>query len=339
MSELQTVLAAMEREIHLFDGVIPGSGNIELQEEVFEEKSSNGKSKVIVQKVLKPSIIPFIPKNCNGMAVIIMPGGGHRRMVMYREGIEVANWLNSKGIAAFVLKYRLTIDPHERQEDVSLIDAMRAVRYIRYHASEYHIDAKRIGVMGFSAGGYLAALISNCYDRKLYERLDSIDDISARPDFSVLCYPAISAEVAMKQATSKNPELVKVMGKNIEGISEISGTGEGIPVNFLQYIPESIRYRVKLFGKYSIEKLVHKDTPKTFIIATSDDETTPIEHSLSYYMALRKYGVLAEMHIFENGKHGFGIGQKIETGDKKKTVGAWTELFLNWAESKGLLAD
>lgn len=388
MSELNMVLAELEREVFLFEGTAPGSGNIELKEEIFEENTSDGKSKVIVQKVLRPSIIPFIPEKCNGMAVIVMPGGAFRRMVINKEGVDIARWLNSKGIAAFVLKYRQTIDPHERQEDVSLTDTIRAIRHVRYHAHEFGIAPDRIGVMGFSAGGYLAALVSTCYGRTIYEPLDAIDAISARPDFSVLCYPAISAEVAIMDMIAKNPALVKIGSDIMNGentsIANMNGTSadgasadganlSGANTDMLRFVPESLRYRAKIFQKYSIEKLVHKDVPKTFILGTSDDDTTPIEHCISYYTALRKCGIPAEMHIFENGKHGFGLGREMEMekmeketetarvengisevansvevaakgsdagtekADEMATVAAWPELFMRWAGSKGLI--
>lgn len=283
----------MENQIFLYPGKAPGSENVNIEEVVFEEEWEPNYSKRIVRGVTAPSIIPFIPEKPNGTAVIVIPGGSYKRQVMNLEGTEIAKWLNSFGVAAFILKHRMPGDGHENAFDVPLQDAQRAVRLIRSNSSKFGVNLDKLGVMGFSAGGHLASTIGTCYDKRVYEPIDEIDNISAKPDFLVLCYPVISYRV-LAEKTSK------------------SSLG-----------PSPI---VEFFKKYSTEELVTMHTPPTFIMVADDDTTTPAEHSVSFYLALRKAGVTAELHSFKLGKHGFGIGAN------RGPVKAWTELCRNWIE-------
>lgn len=286
----------LERQIPLYPGVAPGSEGVQLEEKIFEEDWLYGKKKMIAKDTLVPTMIPMLPKGCEGpcKAVVVIAGGAFKRQVLNLEGTEIGEWLNSLGIAAFVLKCRLPVNMHARRIDVSLMDAQRAVRLVRAHAGEWNIDPNQVGVMGFSAGGHTASLLSTCYEKQVYEPVDEVDSLSARPDFCVLGYSAINLA----------DERLAVELKQI------------VMPEFIQLVME----------KYSTNQLVSENTPPTFLFETDDDRTTPAEHSLKYYMACRKMGVPAELHIFQTGDHGFGLG---ENG---KQVFAWKELFVRWLE-------
>jgi acetyl esterase/lipase len=285
----------MYNELLLFPGCAPGSENVKIEEVIIEEEWDQHLKKRIVSGVTSPSIIPFIPKEPNGIAVLVIPGGAYRRQVLNIEGTDIAQWLNTFGVTAFVLKHRMPCDGHENFEDVPLQDAQRAIRLIRSNASKFNIDVNKLGVMGFSAGGHLASTIGTCYDRKVYKNIDAIDIISAKPDFLVLGYPCIS---------------VNGWDKKLVESSKVPS------------------YFAKVVEKYGTDEFVTTDTPPTFIMVANDDTTTPVEHSVSFYLALRKAGVPAELHIFKEGRHGFGLG--ITRGRTQ----CWTDLCKSWIDSE-----
>ena len=239
-----------------------------------------------------PRMTVYLPRSTSpGMtAVIILPGGSYRALAMNHEGRQVANYLNSVGIAAFVLQYRLGPRYHH---PVELEDAQRAIRIVRSHATEWHIAADRIGIMGFSAGGHLAATASTHFDTIQPDARDPVDQAVSRPDFCILGYPVISLTEAWTHQGSK----VNLLGENPP--------------------PE-------LANSLSAELAVTARTPPTFIFQTSADTTVPAENSVSYYLALRKAGVPAEMHIFETGPHGVGLA----TDDP--ALSEWPKLLVNW---------
>lgn len=286
MNDLEQMKVYYERAIRLFPDVAPGSEGVELEEELFSENWDCGMIKVVAQNILVPAILPFIPDKCNGTAILVVPGGGFRREVMNLEGTRIAKWLNANGVAAFVLKHRMPINPHTPLQDVPLMDAQRAMRLIRSRAAEWGIE--KVGVMGFSAGGHMASLLATCFDKDVYAPIDELDTISARPDFAMLGYPAISMDVVREKAANEPA------------------------------------YRREYLEHNSTEKLVRPDMPPIFIMETDNDKTTPVEHSLAFYMAARRVKVPAELHVFKSGEHGYGLG------DTRALVCAWPELFLNW---------
>ncbi|WP_461634035.1 alpha/beta hydrolase [Labilibaculum euxinus] len=264
-----------------------------------ETEVINATDVVRISKVQTPTIEVFTPakKNTNGQAVLICPGGGYRILAYDSEGTDIAKWLNSKGITAFVLKYRLP-DSQSVIESYKapLQDAMRALRTIRFNAEKYNINKNEIGVMGFSAGGHLASTLGTHYNELMYPAADDIDLESARPDFMALIYPVISMK---------------------EGI-----THQGSKRNLLGENPTE-----KLVDKFSNDLQVTGDTPPAFLIHASDDNAVPVKNSLLMYESLISHGVSAEMHIFSTGGHGFSFGFN------KGHVSSWTDLFYTWSKS------
>ncbi|MXO06627.1 alpha/beta hydrolase [Flavobacterium sp. HBTb2-11-1] len=248
-------------------------------------------------QVSVPTLSIFIPKEVkpNQTAVVICPGGGYTHLAFEKEGTKVAEWFNSIGIAAFVLKYRMPTDLTMKNKSVGpLQDAQEAIRYVRQNAAKWNIDPNKIGILGFSAGGHLASTASTHYDNKVYE---SAYKVSARPDFSLLIYPVISME------------------------NEI--THKGSQTNLLGNNPSK-----ELIDSFSNEKKVTSKTPPTFLIHATDDTVVIPENSINYYLALKKNGVSAEMHVYEKGGHGFGLG----VADTSKF---WTRDCEEWLKSNG----
>lgn len=294
----------------------PGSQNLKLTRKYYTEDMPDGRVKHIVQNITDPDIVPYIPDGIGNStdrqripAVLIIPGGAFRRLVYNFEGEDVAKWLNSMGIAAFVLECRLPSDEHDNAEDVPLIDAMRAMRVIRGRAQEFGIDEAKIGVMGFSAGGFMAALLSTAYESDVYadyKYKDEYDKLSARPDFAVCSYPVISIDDCIEA------------GKRYMSEEQV-----------LERISDS---KAKILHKYNPDKLVRPDMPPVFICETDDDRTTLSENSVGFYMAARKAGVSAELHIFRTGGHGYGCG------DDFAQTGEWKVLFTKWIKSIGIIS-
>jgi acetyl esterase/lipase len=226
-----------------------------------------------------PTLSVFVPKETktNQTAILIFPGGGYAHLSMEKEGTNVAEWLNSLGITAFVVKYRLPSDLIMKSKSVGpLQDAQEAIRYVRSNAAKWNIDPNKIGTIGFSAGGHLASTLATHFDDKVYK---SKFNSSARPDFSILIYPVIS------------------MHSNI--------THKGSQTNLLGKDPSQI-----LIDNFSNDKKITSQTPPTFLVHATDDSAVLPENSINYYLALKKNNVSAELHIYEKGGHGFGLGIK-----------------------------
>ena len=238
-------------------------------------------------------------------AVIVAPGGAYSHLAMTYEGRDVATWLNSVGLTAFVLKYRLT--PYHYP--VELEDAQRAIRLVRSRAAEFGVDPGRIGMMGFSAGGHLTATAGTHFDAGNPSAADPIDRASSRPDFLVLAYPVISFQ----------PDVL--------GTSDVLRANGSSGRNLLGDNPDP-----QLLRDLSDELQVTPQTPPTFLYHTSPDATVPVASSVAFYLALRKAGVPAELHIFEKGHHGDGLN----LGDPAN--GLWPSLLVNWLRGRGLLA-
>jgi acetyl esterase/lipase len=237
-------------------------------------------------------------RQANGTAVLIAPGGGYSALAMSHEGRYVAAWLNSMGISAFVLKYRLGPKYHH---PIELGDAQRAIRLVRARAAQFGVQPGRVGMMGFSAGGHLTATAGTHFDLGNAGAADPVDRVSSRPDFLILAYPVISFDPAIAHAGSVR----SLLGDN----------------------PEPA-----LIQNLSDELQVTAATPPTFLFHTTADTTVPVENSVRFYLALRAAKVPAEMHIFENGPHGVGLALA------DPALGMWPTLLTNWLRGRGLLA-
>lgn len=219
---------------------------------------------------------PAAPGIATGSAVVICPGGGYVYLAMDHEGKQVAEWFNSFGVTAYVLKYRIHTQSRAYEYPVQFDDATRAMRWVRAHANEKGIDPHKIGIMGFSAGGHLASTVGTHFDNGHSDSNDSIEHFSSRPDFMILCYPVISM------------------------VSEYTHQGSRRALLGDHPKPELMRF-------LSGELQVTPQTPPTFLFHTDEDNTVPSENSVYFYLALRKAKVPAEMHIYQQGSHGLGL--------------------------------
>lgn len=247
----------------------------------------------------RPTITPYLPspESATGAAVVIFPGGGYGHLAVDHEGEQVARWLNSRGVAGFVVRYRL--GPTYRHPTM-LQDAQRAVRLVRHGAAEWGIDPDRIGVIGFSAGGHLVSSVGTHYDLPLGGPGDAVDGVSARPDFMMLIYPVVTMQ--------------------------LDYTHRGSRTNLLGDEPAD-----SLVWKMSSELQVTPETPPTFLIHTTDDAAVPVENSLGFYAALRQAGVPVEMHIFQTGRHGFGLAPD------DPSLSSWAWMAERWMIQNGWL--
>ena len=250
--------------------------------------------------VVTPDLTVFLPdpSKASGAAVLICPGGGYGTLAFDHEGNAIAAWLNDNGIAGIILKYRLPSDRIMTDKSIGpLQDAQEAMRVIRRNATVWKIDPKRVGVIGFSAGGHLASTISTHYADKVY---DVKDNISARPDFSLLIYPVISMDTTITHRGSRN---------NLIGIDPTER-------NVL---------------RFSNEKQITSDTPPAFLVHSSDDNAVPVMNSIGYYMGLQKKKIPAELHIFQKGGHGYGLAPN------GGTESSWPALCIKWMKQIGVL--
>lgn len=252
----------------------------------------------------KPSLTIYLPakEKAAGTAVVIFPGGGYGHLAMDHEGHQIAQWLNSLGVAGFIVQYRHRNSGAGYGHPAPIQDAQRAIRMVRRRAAEWNVHPDRIGIIGFSAGGHLASSAGTHFQTRYSDAKDQIDQASCRPDFMILMYPVIS-------------------------FTE-SYTHKGSRSNLLGKDPDA-----NLVESFSNEKQVTPETPPTFLVHADDDKGVPPENSIAFYLALRKAGVPAEMHIYEKGGHGFGPGAG------KGSVSSWMTRCADWMRGRGLLEE
>jgi acetyl esterase/lipase len=252
-----------------------------------------------VEDADKPALTIYLPpaEKASGAAVVVCPGGGYTHLAMDHEGKQIAEWLNARGIAAFVLRYRLGPSYHH---PIELGDAQRALRMVRALATEFHVAPDRIGVWGFSAGGHLAATLGTHFDAGDPQAVDPVDRASCRPDFMILAYPVISMSAQYTHGGSR--------------------------LNLLGDSPDP-----QLVESLSNEKQVTSHTPPTFLFHTDADPVVPVENSVLFYLALRKAGVPAELHIYERGNHGVGLAQK------DPVLSTWPDRLADWLKNRGAI--
>jgi acetyl esterase/lipase len=255
-------------QIPIWPGAIPDAQPAPGPEYVTNATTVSGIKWVCVGNVVQPTMTVYPPKGTNaGVAMIVFPGGGYWNLAMDLEGTEICDWLNSNGITAVLLKYRVpNSGPHwehhrhvEPKAPLALEDAQRTIGLVRLHAAEWHIDPHKVGVIGFSAGGHLVANVSTHFSKRAYPSVDTADKESCRPDFGMAIYP----------------------GHMMENTPNEFDLNPTIPVT--------------------------RKTPPQFIVQAEDDHVDGIEQALVYYIGLKKAGVPVEMHLYAQGGHAFGL--------------------------------
>ena len=291
------VVTAFGQKSEPFNLNLYPDGQIPNYQDVGEQELWDTTNIVRISKVQVPDLKVYLPPEslATGEAVVICPGGGYHILAYDWEGEDIARFWNSKGVAGIVLKYRLPTSKSQVEPYKSpLMDARRAMRYVRYKAESWGIDPGKIGIMGFSAGGHLASSLSTHYDAGDPGADDEIERMSCRPDFSILMYPVISFTGEFQHSGSR---------KALVGEDTI------------------------LMEYFSNELQVTEDTPPAILIHASDDKGVPVKNSIVYYQALIENGVPAEMHIYPYGGHGFSLAK-----DQGQLAG-WPERCYEWMES------
>lgn len=284
-----SVRAADVKKVELWPEGVPG-----LRADATPEKIGPGRAENVHHPYFE--VYPAPADKANGTAVVICPGGGYVWLSIKNEGSQIAERLNGLGVTAFVLHYRMV----EYGHPAPLRDVLRAIRLVRSRAAEFGVKPDRIGVLGSSAGGHLAASASTLFDDPDGKTGAALDKVSGRPDFAVLLYPVITMDAKLTHAGSRKA----LLGAN--------------PT------PEAVAH-------LSVELHVTKDTPPTFLVGTEEDKTVPIENSLMYFQALRHAGVPAELHIWPKGGHGFGMRQDVPGPS------SWTNRLEEWLGRGGWL--
>lgn len=251
-----------------------------------------------VTGVRAPRIVVYAPEHPNGTGILVTPGGSYRRVVLDKEGSALAPAFNDRGYTLFVMTYRLPADGHAEGADAPLADLQRAMRLIRAQASRWQLDPDKLGVLGFSAGGHAAASLGTRWNDAVYAPLDETDAFSARPAFMGLVYPVMTMEEPVAHPGSREA----LIGTQPDDAAIL---------------------------RYSPEKAVTRATPPAFLLHAVDDPAVKVENSLLMFNALHAQGVPVEMHLFEQGQHGFGIRDALGL-----PAHLWPELLMNWIESK-----
>ena len=290
-------LFGQSKVINLWNGKVPGAINNPDYQPTVDSADNWIKMRCLTNPTL--DMYPAPSEKTTGAAVIICPGGGYWGLAVAHEGTDVARWLNSLGMTAFVLKYRLPNDDIMVDKSVGpMQDGQEAIRLVKRHAKEWSIDPGKIGILGFSAGGHLASTLSTHYNENVYE---PVDTTSARPDFSLLIYPVIS----MNEETTHLSSRENLLGEN----------------------PTSDQVK-----HFSNELQVNGETPPAFIIHSLDDNTVPVQNSIDYALALEKHRVPCELHIYQSGGHGYGLGRS------ENTESSWPEACHKWLIARGFIS-
>jgi acetyl esterase/lipase len=246
-------------------------------------------------------VFPAPAGKATGTGVVICPGGGYVRLAVNHEGLKAVEWLNALGISAFLLRYRVgSADGSVNRYPVPFLDAARAVRTVRARAAEWNIDPGRIGIMGFSAGGHLASTVGTHFDPGNPAADDPVERAGSRPDFMILVYPVISFSTEYRHGGSRTA----LLGGNAD--------------------PE-------LVESLSNETRVTAMTPPTFLVHTDEDRSVPAENSVLFYLALRRARVPSELHIYRQGRHGFGMTST------DPVLASWKDRCSDWMKGMGLL--
>lgn len=286
--------------IDLWPNGAPGAPPELPVEQVHERSTDTAFNDRYVLGISRPRMAVFRPAKPNGGAVLIMPGGGYRWVVIDKEGYEMGRWLAARGITAFVLFYRLPGEGWASGPDTPLIDAQRAMRQIRHRAPAYGLDTGRICAMGFSAGGHVCASLMTRFADSVYQPVDAVDRSDARPDAAAPIYPVISMAGPAAHAGSR----AKLIGEH--------------PA-------------LEMERRYNPALNVPADAPATFLLHAEDDQSVPVANTLILREALLTNGIAVETHLYPDGGHGFGLRLA-----KGKSVEGWEDLFYSWGRRRGL---
>jgi acetyl esterase/lipase len=286
--------------IDLWPGTPPGAPEPLPDEQIVERSADPARPDRIMQAIARPRIAVFRPASPNGAAVLIAPGGGYRHVVIDKEGFELGRWLAARGVTAFVLFYRLPHQGRAAGPQTPLADAQRAMRLIREGHAAYGFDPQRVSVMGFSAGGHVAATLATGFAREAYTPLDAADRLSARPDGAALIYPVI----AMREPLAHPGSRERLLGASPCAEQELA---------------------------HSPDQNVPADAPPCFLLHAEDDDVVPVGNTLAMRDSLKARGIAVDTHLYASGGHGFGISRAAG-----KPVAAWPDAWLGWARAKGL---
>jgi acetyl esterase/lipase len=292
----ESMLFAPYEMLPLWPGVPPGAPALLPELEITEQSTDATIHDRMLAGVAEPAMFVSRPPNPDGSALLVLPGGGYRRISIDNEGFNVAARLGQAGVTAFVLVYRLPSEGWHNGPDVPLQDAQRAMRILSANTTRFGIDPSRLGAIGFSAGGHLAAQLATRGEARVYDPQDETDRLAARPQFAAMLYPVITMLAPYAHESSREMLL---------------GSAPSLALR----------------AAYSCERFVTPAVPPCFLAAALDDPDVPPQNTLEFFAALRGARVPVEMHLFEKGGHGFGIAAK---GDL-----AWPELFLKWGAGHG----
>lgn len=284
------ILAHPLEEIPLWPGTPPGKGQVSGPEKLGGEGSGYG----AVSNISNPRMRVYRPNHPNGRAVLVCGGGGYFRIQLWKESTPIARWLQTQGYTVFELIYRLPNDGWEASAPFA--DAQRAMKIIRARADEFGLRRDRIGVMGFSAGGHLAGFTALQHDRPLYSGNDRFEEVSARPDFSALLFPVVSLRKPFDTTRTRR----EIVGREPTRAAE---------------------------DEWSLDTHATEDAPPTIIFAAADDPITPPGQGLTLFQALNAKGASVELHMFDKGGHGWGLG----TPDQ--TLSQWPAMFVTWLDT------
>lgn len=284
--------------IHLWPGAAPGGARVTVTPVVTERSTDPAFHDRFARYTTGPILTVLRPARPNGASLLLIPGGGYKWAVVDKEGLDCARVFAAAGITCFVLRYRLPGDGWAAGPDAPLQDAQRALRLVRARAAADGLDPARVAVLGASAGGHLAGMLTARTDQT-YASVDDADAVSMRPDLSVLLYPVATMAEPFAHAGSRR----EMLGETPS---------------------------VEAIARYSLERMDWRGRPPVFLLHAMDDEAVPVENSLQLLTALKAAGVKAEAHLFEEGGHGFGI--RLIEG---KPAAVWPELVLRWAARRG----
>ncbi|MEG3122421.1 alpha/beta hydrolase [Sphingomonas sp. GB1N7] len=278
----------------------PGAPAVLPVETVDERSKDDQVTDRAVHGISRPRMVVFRPRVPNGSAVLVMPGGGYRWVVIDKEGYEIGRWLAARGFTVFVLFYRLPGEGWLAGPDVALSDAQRAMRIIRARSRDYGIVPERVAAMGFSAGGHVCGDLATRFATRTYAPIDEADRLSARPDIAAPIYAVESMSAPDAHPGSR----ALLLGEHPTPARELA---------------------------HSTAENVTSATPPCFLVHAEDDPTVPVENTLTFRAALKRHKVPVETHLFTNGGHGFGLRRAMG-----KPAEAWPDLFVAWARAQGL---